>query len=61
MLDMRSFGVFGTNCDMLGDKQWKWLEEQLDDPTPVALTIVTSGIQVNIELSCNISGKEYLN
>ena len=46
MLDVRSFAVSGTSCDMLGEKQWKWLEEQLNDPTPVALTIVTSGIQV---------------
>jgi hypothetical protein len=46
MLDVRSFAVFDEHCDILGDKQWKWLEEQLDDPTPIALTIVTSGIQV---------------
>ncbi|CAB4026594.1 Hypothetical predicted protein, partial [Paramuricea clavata] len=46
MLDVRSFTVFGTNCDMLGEEQWKWLEEQLDDPTPVAFTIVTSGMQI---------------
>lgn len=51
MLDVRSFAVyslFGKNCDMLGDEQWRWLTEQLDDPTPVALTIVTSGIQVKL-------------
>ncbi|CAB3990364.1 Hypothetical predicted protein [Paramuricea clavata] len=46
MLDVRSFAVFGTKCDLLGNEQWKWLEEQLDDQTLVALTIVTSGIQI---------------
>jgi hypothetical protein len=53
MLDVRSFAVFGTKCDLLGNEQWKWLEEQLDDQTPVALTIVTSGIQVKIYVLYN--------
>ena len=47
MLDVRSFAVHGKECDILGDKQWQWLEKQMSDPTPVALTIVTSGIQVS--------------
>ncbi|XP_046846243.1 uncharacterized protein LOC124439979 isoform X2 [Xenia sp. Carnegie-2017] len=46
MLDVRSFAVHGKECDILGDKQWQWLEKQMSDPTPVALTIVTSGIQI---------------
>ena len=49
MLDVRSFAVYGRNCDLLGNEQWKWLEEQLNDQTPVALTIVTSGIQVKFD------------
>lgn len=52
MLDVRSFTVYGPNCDMLGEQQWQWLEAQLDDPTPVALTLVTSGIQVQISILC---------
>ena len=48
MLDVRSFAAYGKNCDLLGKEQWKWLEEQLNDQTPVAFTIVTSGIQVTI-------------
>lgn len=50
MLDVRSFAVYGRNCDLLGNEQWKWFEEQLNDQTPVALTIVTSGIQVKCDI-----------
>lgn len=59
MLDVRSFAVHGRNCDLLGNEQWKWLEEQLHDQTPVALTIVTSGIQVNIYLTIDLLDRLY--
>lgn len=48
MLDVRSYAVYGSKCDLLGSDQWRWLEKQFDDQTPVALTIVTSGIQVKV-------------
>lgn len=43
---MRSFAVSGGECDLLGSQQWQWLTEQLSDSTPVAFTIIASGIQV---------------
>lgn len=44
-------GIYGTNDDpqstMLGDAQWRWLEEQLQ--IPAELRIIGSGVQVIAE------------
>lgn len=45
MLDVRYFRV--KEHDILGEKQWRWLEEQLKDPRE--LVLIASGLQINVE------------
>ena len=44
-MDVRSNAEPSYPCDVLGDKQWKWLEEQLRNGV-AELTIIGSGMQV---------------
>lgn len=41
LLDVRSHMVTGSSCDILGDEQWEWLENQLNDDAPEIIFIGT--------------------
>lgn len=45
LLDVRSHDIEGSNCDVLGDKQWEWLDDQLKDKKSF-LIFIGSGKQV---------------
>jgi len=45
LLDGRYFQNHTTG-DMLGETQWEWLRQQLDDPNECDLIILTSGVQI---------------
>jgi len=45
LLDVRSNAEPSYPCDVLGDRQWKWLEEQLRNDV-TELTIIGSGMQI---------------
>ncbi|XP_048578845.1 uncharacterized protein LOC116619981 [Nematostella vectensis] len=48
LLDTRSHLKRGSDCDILGDEQWAWLERQLNDTATV--TLIGTGIQVLSDL-----------
>ena len=45
LLDVRSHHTRGWGCEVLGEEQWNWLENQLNDNTS-SIIFIGSGKQV---------------